>query len=153
MGKTFSFPLQSYKSIEPKRWLHFEHPERACLLAFWLSGLLLALLLLSPLLLAIGFVDGFVVGFVAFVAFVTCYWLDDGLLLACLLDCCARARGVQSATNVLVLWNCSSVDGRKLSMQSSHKVRYSMPSAPVLLSVLDQRAPNVPECDYRLSHV
>jgi len=28
-GKSISFKLQSFKNIDPKRWLHFEHPERA----------------------------------------------------------------------------------------------------------------------------
>jgi fatty acid desaturase len=98
---SISFKLQSFKNIDPKRWLHFEHPERALagFLACFLAGLLLccfcclccllagwfaAALLLLPLLLA--------------------------ACLLCLLDCwlagllaAARARDVQSATNVLGL--------------------------------------------------
>ena len=70
MGKTISFHLQSNKIKAPERWMHFQPPERARLLAFWLAA-----------------------GFVAFVAFVACYWLAAcsiaGLIAA------ARAREVK----------------------------------------------------------
>ena len=59
---------------------------------------------------------------------------------------------VQSASSSLVLCFCSSVDGRKLSMQSSHNLYYIATWKPVLSS-FSQSASNVPERVYSSSQL